>query len=213
MNGVDKIMMPLLGRPLLSYSLEQLEESVKINSIVVVAAESNEIAIRRIVDGRPVSKVSIVCQGGFRRQDSVRNGLEHAADATHVLVHDAARPLIEEGLIERGLIAALKNGAAIAAVPVKDTIKRVGYGMLVHETVPREHLWSVQTPQFFETDLLMAAHRKINEDVTDDASMVERLGHKVKIFLGSYQNIKVTTEEDVVIAEAFLRSQLGPELS
>ena len=213
MNGVDKIMMPLLSCPLFSYSLERLEESLRINSIVVVAAEDNETAIRSIVDDRPASKVSAVCIGGLRRQDSVQHGLRHVIDATHVLVHDGARPLIDEGMIERGLDAVLKNSAAIAAVPVKDTIKRAGDDMLVLETVPREHLWSVQTPQLFEVNLLRNAHRKVQEEVTDDATMVERLGHEVKIFMGSYKNIKVTTPEDAVVAEAFLRSRSTPEVS
>jgi len=165
------------------------------------------VTIRRFVEDQPVSKVSAICVGGTRRQDSVRIGLEHVADATHVLVHDGARPLVNRELIERGVEAVLHHEAAIAAVPVKDTIKTVGADMLVLDTVPREHLWAVQTPQIFELELLKTAHQRIGEDVTDDATMVERLGHKVKIFMGSYENIKVTTAEDVVIAEALIRSR------
>lgn len=207
MKGVDKIMMPLLGRPLLSYSVERLEQSPTINSIVVVTAEHNEATIRGLVEGQTASKVIATCVGGPRRQDSVRNGLDHVGDATHVLVHDGARPLVDRSMIERGVEAVLKYDAAIAAVPVKDTIKRVGGDMLVLDTVPREHLWAVQTPQIFELDLLKTAHQRVEEDVTDDATMVERLGHKVKIFMGSYENIKVTTAEDVIIAEALIRSR------
>ncbi len=206
MNGADKITMPLLGRPLLSYGLDRLNGSSEIDSIVVVTGEHNESAIRGLVEKHRDSKVAAVCVGGLRRQDSVRNGLEHVGDATHVLVHDGARPLIDWALIERGVEAGLKHGAAIAAVPIKDTIKRMSTDMLVRETVPREDLWSVQTPQVFEVELLRTAHRRTREDVTDDATMVERMGHGVKIFMGSYENIKVTTAEDVVIAEALLRS-------
>jgi 2-C-methyl-D-erythritol 4-phosphate cytidylyltransferase len=207
MNGVDKIMMPLLRRPLLSYSLERLDQSSIVNSIVVVTTEHNEMTIRRFVEDQMVSKVSAICVGGTRRQDSVRIGLQHVTDATHVLVHDGARPLVDRALIERGVKAVLRHEAAIAAVPVKDTIKRAGGDMLVLETIPREHLWAVQTPQIFEHELLKAGHQTIREDVTDDATMIERLGHKVKIFMGSYENIKVTTAEDVAIAEALIRSR------
>ena len=134
-------------------------------------------------------------------------GLDHVGDATHVLVHDGARPLIDAPLISRTVQAASDHEAAIAAVPAKDTIKIADEEMSVHKTVPRENLWAVQTPQIFDSELLKSAHRNIDADVTDDASMVEMLGHGIKIFMGSYENLKITTPEDIVMAEAILRSR------
>ena len=204
MNGVDKIVVPLLGRPLLEYSLQQLAESASIDSIVVVAGGNNAGAVRSLANQ---DKITAVCTGGPRRQDSVRAGLDHVGSATHVLVHDGARPLIDAPLVSRMVEAASMYDAAIAAVPVKDTIKMAGDDMTVLKTVPRDKLWSVQTPQIFDADLLRTAHRNIASDVTDDASMVEMLGHQVKLFMGSYENLKVTTPEDIVMAEAILRSR------
>ena len=207
MNGVDKIVAPLLGRPLLEYSLERLAESASIDSIVVVAGESNANSVRDIAMRAPTNKISAICTGGTRRQDSVRAGLDHVNYATHFLVHDGARPLIDAPIVSRTVEAASTHPAAIAAVPVKDTIKMADDDMTVLKTVPRDRLWAVQTPQIFEADLLRAAHRSIHTDVTDDASMLEMLGHQVKLFIGSYENLKVTTPEDIVIAEAILRSR------
>lgn len=207
MNGVDKIVAPLLGRPLLAYSLDLLAESASIESIVVVAGEVNAEAVGSIANRTQTHKITAVCTGGSRRQDSVRSGLDHIDEATHVLVHDGARPLIDAPLIARAVRAMSDHDAAIAAVPVKDTIKMADDGMTVLETVPRNRLWAVQTPQIFEAGLLRLAHRSIDTDVTDDASMVEMLGHEVMIFMGSYENLKVTTPEDIVMAEAILRSR------
>ena len=207
MNGVDKIVMPMLGRPLLEYSLVQLADSASIHSIVVVAGERNGDDVRALADRARTDKIAAVCAGGARRQDSVREGLKHVGDATHVLIHDGARPLVDAQLISRAIDAASTHGAAIAAVPVKDTVKTADDDMNVLETVPRKGLWAVQTPQIFEAELLRIAHRRIDADVTDDASMVELLGHEVKLFMGSYENLKVTTPEDIVLAEAILRSR------
>ena len=207
MNGVDKIVTPLLGRPLLEYSIERLADSPSIHSIVVVAGETNAEAVGTIANRTSTHKISAVCTGGSRRQDSVRAGLNHVTDATHVLVHDGARPLIDAPLITRAVQAVSEHAAAVAAVPVKDTIKMSNDDMTVIETVPRDNLWAVQTPQIFEADLLRTAHRTIDSNVTDDASMVEMLGHQVKLFMGSYENLKVTTAEDIVMAEAILRSR------
>ena len=207
MNGVDKIVASLLGRPLLEYSLKRLAESASIDSIVIVAGETNAETVCAIAMHTPTDKITTVCTGGLRRQDSVRAGLDHVDDATHILVHDSARPLIDAPLVARTVEAAATHSAAIAAVPVKDTIKMADDDMTVLETVPRNSLWSVQTPQIFDADLLRTAHRSIHTDVTDDASMLEMLGHQVKLFMGSYENLKITTPEDIVIAEAILRSR------
>ena len=207
MNGVDKIVTPLLGRPLLAYSLERLAEPDSIDRIVVVAGHGNMGAVISLANQAPTGKIAAVCTGGSRRQDSVRVGLDYVGDATHILVHDGARPLVDAPLMARAVDASSNHDAAIAAVPVKDTIKVADDDMTVLETVPRSNLWAVQTPQIFKADLLRAAHSTIDSDVTDDASMVEMLGHEVNLFMGSYENLKVTTPEDIVVAEAILRSR------
>ena len=135
-------------------------------------------------------------------------GLEHFLDGRNpwIVVHDGARPCFGPDILERGLDAARETGAAVAAVPSKDTIKIVSPSHLVESTPLRDTLWMVQTPQVFRYDLLIQAHRTCEKTVTDDASMVESLGHKVKVFMGSYSNIKVTTPEDLAVAEIFLRA-------
>ena len=120
------------------------------------------------------------------------------------MVHDGARPCLDQDILQRGLEAARESGAAVAGVPVKDTIKEVSAQGLVTGTPPREALWAAQTPQVFRFSLLWNAHLQWESDVTDDATMVERLGQPVKMFLGSYENLKVTTPEDLVIAELIL---------
>ncbi|MBM3944622.1 MAG: 2-C-methyl-D-erythritol 4-phosphate cytidylyltransferase, partial [SAR202 cluster bacterium] len=143
-------------------------------------------------------------------QDSVRNGLAAVTESDWVVIHDGARPCVDTATLERGLAAARETGAAIAAVPVKDTIKVVDSRNTVVTTPSRDTLWAVQTPQVFRTRLLIEAHDAVRDDVTDDASMVERNGGVVKVFMGSYDNIKVTTPEDLAIAEAFLSRKTRP---
>ncbi len=153
------------------------------------------------------SKVSQCCLGGTRRQDSVKEGLRRLTDCRWVVIHDGARPLLDTNLIEKGLAEARENGAAIAAVPVKDTIKTASPDGFVQDTPQRDGLWAVQTPQVFRFDLISRAHEEIPEDVSDDAMMVEKLGHKVKLFMGSYENIKITTPEDLALAAIILRNK------
>ena len=211
MNGVDKVVAPLLGRPLLAYSLERLRKTPLVGRIVVVASRHNVDAVRAVADRTPAGGMVEVCIGGPRRQDSVRAALDHIGCSPRLLIHDGARPLLSESLIRRAIQAASTHSAAVAAVPVKDTIKRANPAMVVLNTVPRQGLWSVQTPQVFDAELLQTAHRTIDEDVTDDAMMVEMLGHEVTIFMGDYQNLKVTTPDDLSVAEAILRSRANHE--
>jgi 2-C-methyl-D-erythritol 4-phosphate cytidylyltransferase len=143
--------------------------------------------------------------GGARRLDSVRAGLEAAEGAEWVVIHDAARPLVTDALIVEGLRAARETGAAIAAVPVIDTIKEVEEGV-VRSTPPRDRLWAAQTPQVFRRSLLVEAERAASADVTDDAALVEALGVVVKVYPGSYGNIKVTTAVDVDLVRRLVRA-------
>ena len=143
--------------------------------------------------------------GGARRQDSVRAGLDALpTECDWVLVHDGARPFVTSRMIEEGLAAAADTGAAIAVVPAFDTVKRIGEGGRVVETLDRSELAMVQTPQVFRRDVLGRAHAEVADDVTDDAAMVERIGIEVRTFEGARSNIKVTTPEDLVIASAML---------
>ncbi len=207
MVNADKIFVSLIGQPLIAYSLKTLNDSPLISAIVLVLSSRNVERGRQLVAANGWHKIIDVCPGGNLRQDSVRNGLERLADAEWIIVHDGARPFIDEDMIARGLTEAAYTGAAIAAVPVKDTIKSVDAEMFVTHTIERNTLWSAQTPQVFRRQLLAEAHERVADNVTDDASMVERIGGKVRLFMGSYSNIKVTTPEDLPIAEAILNAR------
>ncbi len=207
MGGMDKMLVPLMGRPLFTYSVRAFNDCPLVGAIVLVMSPLNVAEGRRLVKENGWHKVRDVCTGGERRQDSVRSGLDRLRDTDWAIVHDGARPCVDGGTIARGLREAREHGAAVAAVPVRDTIKSARPDMVIVRTVPRDGLWAVQTPQVFRTDLLRQAHRQVSEDVTDDASMVEQMGGTVRVFMGSYENIKVTTPEDIPIAEAILMTR------
>jgi 2-C-methyl-D-erythritol 4-phosphate cytidylyltransferase len=206
MGGVDKTFVPVGGKPLISYAVEAFQQCPAVHAIVLVVAPGQSLwdAARLADEQSGWRKVRAIKAGGPRRQDSVALGLAALPPCQWVVVHDGARPLVTPELITRGLDAAVDTGAAIAAVPAKDTIKVVDQGRLVLATPDRSSLWLVQTPQVFRRALLERAHREVQEDVTDDAAMVERLGLPVRVFMGAYSNIKVTTPEDLVLAEALL---------
>lgn len=210
MRGQDKVVRELRGQPLVSISLRVFNDSPLIDAIVLVLGPHNIEQGRRIVEDNRLDKVVEVCLGGDRRQDSVRRGLERVSHMEWTVVHDAARPCVTEDLIARGLDEVRQTGAAIAAVPVSDTIKRADHDRTVTETLDRDGLWAVQTPQVFRTELLRQAHDAVSEDATDDASMVERVGASVRIFMGSPDNIKVTAPEDLALAEAILLARASP---
>lgn len=207
MGGIDKGFLLLAGKPLLAHSMDVLNRCSRIDSITLVVSPNSVTQGRRLVDEKGWDKVVDVCPGGKRRQDSVRHGLRALLDMDWVIVHDGARPCVEESIFLRGLDEALKSNVAVAALPVKDTIKVVDDQGLVVNTLDRSHLWATQTPQVFRTSLLAQAHQSISDDVTDDAAMVEMLGSRVQVFPGTEHNIKITTAEDIKIAETFLASQ------
>ncbi|GAC1473003.1 MAG: 2-C-methyl-D-erythritol 4-phosphate cytidylyltransferase [Ktedonobacteraceae bacterium] len=208
--GRDKLWIPLAGRITLARTIDVFQNSPLIEAIVLV------ISVERLIEAQWLSmqeqwnKVVSVVPGGVRRQDSVRIGLnvlaEHDPCCNWVMIHDGARPFVTTAILEAGLAAAQVHNAAIAGVPVKDTIKQVEGGKIL-DTPKREHLWAVQTPQVFSFPLIHQAHHssRAQEDATDDALLLERLGHQVHIFPGSYTNIKITTQEDLLFAEAFLQ--------
>jgi 2-C-methyl-D-erythritol 4-phosphate cytidylyltransferase len=212
MAEIDKTFAPLMGRPLISYSLEVFQDDPRVEAVVLVLSARNIDGGRRLVEANGWSKVRDICLGGQRRQDSVRLGVDRLPESPWIIVHDGARPLVDEAMIGRGLAGAELTGAAVAAVPVKDTIKSADAALLVTQTLQREKLWSVQTPQVFRRDLLVEAHERVAEPVGDDGAMIERLGGKVRLFMGSYQNIKVTTPEDLAVAEAILRRRISRDV-
>lgn len=208
MGGVDKTFAPLLGTPLIAHTLSRFESSPVVSEIVLVLAGDSVQRGRQMAADSGYHKVSAVVAGGQRRQDSVRNGLLALTPCDYVMVHDGARPVIDNAMLERAAAAALEHGAAVAGMPVKDTIKRVGPGLAIEDTPDRSLLWQAQTPQVFRYDLILEAHRTCEGDYTDDAAMVEAIGHTVRMFEGSYENIKVTTAGDLVVAEVLLRGML-----
>jgi len=201
MGGVDKVLALLGGEPVLARTIDAFQNSSSIDQIVIVLSEPNLERGRQLVAERGWSKVTEVCLGGRRRQDSVLAGLSRLKDCHWVVIHDGARPLVTEDLISRGLAEAEETGAAVAAVPVTETIKVVGEGRIVHQTPPRQNLWAVQTPQVFGYLMIAEAYRQAKGEVTDDASLVEQLGYRVKLYMGAYDNIKITTPDDLALAE------------
>ena len=201
MGGVDKMFTLLGGKPVLSRVVDVFQSCDLIDRIVVVVNIQSLEKCRQLVTGQAWSKVVDVCPGGERRQDSVAAGLSRLGDCHWVVIHDGARPLVTEDLIRHGLAEAQETGAAVAAIPVTDTIKVAGDDRLVQHTPPRHNLWAVQTPQVFRFDIITEAYRRVKAEVTDDASLVEESGYKVKLYMGNYDNIKVTTPDDLALAE------------
>jgi 2-C-methyl-D-erythritol 4-phosphate cytidylyltransferase len=204
MGGRDKLFAVVGGKPLLAHTLIAFDACRGVDRVVLVLSPENIERGRELVAEAGFGKVAAVCQGGERRQDSVCNGLEALASCQWVVVHDGARPLVTAGLIERGLEAAKETGAAIAALPIADTVKEVEPPGLIGRTLSRGQLWAAQTPQVFRYNILREAHQRAQGDATDDAALVEKAGYRVKVFEGSSRNIKVTTAADLAIVEALL---------
>ena len=205
---VHKPFVRLGTKPMLCWTLQAFEKAPSIGGIVVVVHSRDVEAARRLIRSSGLRKIRQVVRGGNSRMDSVACGLEALpASAKWVAVHDGARPLVTCELIERTVRQARRAKAAIAAVPVVPTVKQAADGW-VERTLDRRHLWEVQTPQVFERKLLERAHArgKTNGmEATDDAALVEALGRRVRIVMGDHRNLKVTSPEDLVIAQAFLR--------
>ena len=205
-QAVDKLFALLGGQPLLLRALQPFQESPLVDRIVLVLSAANLERGRALADACGIGKLTAACEGGPRRQDSVRLGLEALGPCEWVLVHDGARPLVSAALIERGLAAARETGAAVPAIPLADTLKLAAPDGTVERTLDRSRLWAAQTPQVFRYDLLLRAHREVTAEVTDDAAMLEALGLPVRLYEGSPANIKVTTPDDLRLAEALLEA-------
>ena len=204
--GVEKPLAPLAGRPLFTWALESLQRCGAIEGIVMVGpvAKLKELLA---ASGQPHAKIVAWTEGGRERRQSVARGLHVLPDAfTTVAVHDCARALAAPELIARVIADALEHGAALAAIPVEDSLKRVTLNT-VDESVPRAGLWRAQTPQAFRRDWLEEAHRTVKGAATDDAALVEALGHPVRITPGDPLAFKITTRQDLELAEAWLAAR------
>lgn len=207
MAGINKLFVPLGNRPLLAWSVETCHGCSVITQIVLVLSDRDLIRGRKLKEERHWSKVTI-CRGGARRQDSVKEGLKRITNCGLVMIHDGARPFLTLDLIENGLQVARETGAAVAAVPVKDTIKLVADDRLIRETLQRDKLWAAQTPQIFSFDVITRAYENLPVEITDDGAAVERLGYEVRLYMGDYNNIKVTTPEDLSLARIIARRSI-----
>ncbi|HTY13712.1 MAG TPA: 2-C-methyl-D-erythritol 4-phosphate cytidylyltransferase [Candidatus Omnitrophota bacterium] len=198
--GTPKQFLPLCGRPLVEWTVRAFKAVKRIGQIILVV--SGDDSVKAETFGVEVAT------SGPERQDSVKNGLALVSlDCDIVLVHDGARPLITADIIEKAIDAADRYGAAVVGVPVKDTIKAVGDDSFIAGTADRSKLWAAQTPQAFKREIITRAYQNIKGIVTDDSKLAEQLGVKVKMIMGSYENIKITTPEDLMMAEAVLRSR------
>lgn len=210
---VRKQFIALNGLPILSHTLRALAASRALAAMIVVVPPGEESRGRDALSLARVDIETEVISGGQERQDSVYKGLQRAKPGTDmVLIHDGVRPFVSREVVLATIEGAEEWGAAVAAVPVTDTIKRVDTGGLVVDTPARGQLWAVQTPQVFRYTLLMRAHQSVRElgiVVTDDAALVERIGVKVKVVRGSYENIKITSEEDLPLADLILRRKFA----
>jgi 2-C-methyl-D-erythritol 4-phosphate cytidylyltransferase len=211
MGGVNKMLEPLDGIPVLMRTLMALQQTERIDEIVVATREEDLMGISNLCRTYGITKCTKVIRGGETRTHSVLlAALEASPDVKLLAVQDGARPLVTPEVIERVISAAVRCGAAAPAVPVKDTVKEVRDGGAVERTVDRSSLRAVQTPQVFDASLLKAALQDAVENrvpITDDCSAVERLGKVVFLVEGDEENLKITTPVDMIFAEAILRAR------
>ena len=212
-GSIPKQFLSLGGEPLIVQSLRTLQAAPVVDQIILaVPAADIEYCQSEIISRHQFTKVTKVVAGGAERQDSVRHALDHVpSDTEIVLIHDAVRPFVTQRMLDEVVTAARKDGAAIIALPMRDTVKQVRPDGVIERTVDRAPLWLAQTPQAFRRDWIEAAHRKAHVEgvqATDDAFLVEWLGYPVAVVEGSGENIKVTRPEDMVIGEAILASRM-----
>lgn len=209
-KSLNKVYLSIAGKPVLYYSIKAFDEIEWIKEIIVVTSpEETEYCQENVLEKFYWNKPFKIVKGGEERQYSVYNGISVVdKDCEIVAIHDGARPLVTKEIIMEAIKAAYLYKAAAVGVPVKDTIKVADEDNFILDTPDRRYLWAIQTPQVFEKELIMKAHRKALEEGflgTDDSVLVERMGFKVKLVEGDYKNIKITTPEDLVVAELFLR--------
>mgnify|MGYP000369380572 CR=1 FL=1 len=210
-SKIQKQFLEIGGKPVLYYSLRCFQESPLIQDIILVTGEESiSYCKEEIVQKYGFTKVSAVIPGGKERYDSVYAGLCECRDCEYVLIHDGARPFVTEEILKRGLQKVKETGACVIGMPSKDTVKLSDEEGYVKETPNRKCVWTIQTPQIFSYSLIREAHDSIRQKdmskITDDAMVAEHeTGVKIRFSEGSYRNIKITTPEDLVVAEAFLK--------
>lgn len=211
-TAVSKQFLSVCGKEILAWTVDVFEKSPLVDTILLMASADGKEDVQHLWNTYGWKKVAAVLEGGKERQNSVANGLAAVGEETDiVLIHDGVRPFVTEEMIADSIVAAQAYGGAVIGVPAKDTIKVCSADGLAVETPDRSTLWQIQTPQTFQRDLIVNAYEKADRDGflgTDDASVAEFAGHQVKVVIGSYRNIKITTKEDLVIAEAFFKEDL-----
>lgn len=215
-SHVQKQYLFIYDKPVIYYTLKAFEESEVDEVILVTGHEEVEYCRHEIVETYGFKKISKIVSGGKERFDSVYEGLRAVSDCDYVLIHDGARPFITPGLINDNIACVKKTGACVTAVPSKDTVKIGDEEGFIKDTPARSLVWMIQTPQSFRYKLILEAYQKRAEandnSVTDDAMVVEKYAHqKIRLLMGDYRNIKITTPEDMVLAEAFLKEKLSEE--
>lgn len=207
--GKNKQFIELQSIPVIIHTLRVFEQDPMCSGIILVINKDEQLIFEELLQTYSIQRVVSLIQGGSERQYSVYNGLLAAKNTDIVLVHDGARPFLKQEHVHELVRVAAEKGAAVLAVPVKDTIKRASSDLYVEETVERSSLWAIQTPQAFHVSILQAAHelaRKEDFLGTDEASLVERIPKQVYIVRGDYLNIKLTTPDDLIFAEAILQN-------
>ena len=206
---ISKQFLPLRGKEILTHTVEKFEAAKHIRDIILVTGQDSLQDVRDMVQEYNWKKVVSVVAGGKERQDSVWNGLQAvSADTEIVLIHDGVRPFVTEEILNDSIETAMEMGGCVAGVPAKDTIKVCNAENIAVATPDRSTLWQIQTPQTFRKELILQAYMQAKEDGftgTDDASLAEHSGYPVKVIMGSYRNIKITTKEDLLVGEAFLK--------
>jgi 2-C-methyl-D-erythritol 4-phosphate cytidylyltransferase len=209
-RAVAKQFLPLGDKPMLAHTLLAFQRSSVVDEIIPILSEEDmETCLAAIIEHYHITKVKTLVVGGKERQDSVYNGLQKIGkDTAIVLVHDGVRPFVTHEMIQETAELAKKGECVAVGVPLKDTVKEVGADGIVRATLDRSRLWAIQTPQAFPLKTLRRvydesyAHKMYG---TDDATLVERAGIKVRVIMGSYENIKITTSEDLLLAEEILK--------
>lgn len=209
-SQVHKQYLIIQDRPVLYYSLKEFQDSAVDEIVLVVGKGEEEFCRREIVDKYGISKVKAIVEGGKERYHSVFEGLKQTSDADYVLIHDGARPFVNQEIIRRCMLEVPEYQACVVGMPVKDTIKIADEGGYAKQTPDRKNVWMIQTPQTFSYALIYEAYEEMlkTEDtaITDDAMVLERIkGKKSKLIEGSYRNIKITTPEDLLIANVYLQ--------
>lgn len=212
-RDIPKQYLDLLGKPVLFYSLQAFEESAVDEVILVVGRGEEEYCRKKLIQNYGLNKVKYIAEGGAERYHSVQQGLNRASDASYVLIHDGARPLITPSIINAAINKVKKCKACVVGMPAKDTMQLVDKGGNIISTPDRSRLWMAQTPQCFEYELVLSSYNKAiaagDSSITDDAMVVRRYGEAVDMCMleGSYENIKITTPEDIDVASCFLKKR------